>query len=93
MTDDVYLCTRGKVLLETKRKVLENCCAAGMKIVFVPTIVKGLNNHQIGDIERAAIENIDAVSGISERVKRCVIPLRHADEKRYPFSTPQLGAV
>ena len=36
-----------------------------MKIVFVPTIVKRLNDHQVGDIVRVAIENIDTVSGIS----------------------------
>ena len=64
-TDDVYRRTRGKALLETKMKVIENCRATGMKIVFVPTIVKGLNDHQIGDIVRVAIENIDTVSGIS----------------------------
>ncbi len=46
-------------------KVIENCRATGMKIVFVPTIVKGVNDHQIGDIVRVAIENIDTVSGIS----------------------------
>jgi uncharacterized radical SAM superfamily Fe-S cluster-containing enzyme len=46
-------------------KVIENCRATGMKIVFVPTIVKGLNDQQIGDIVRVAIENIDTVSGIS----------------------------
>jgi uncharacterized radical SAM superfamily Fe-S cluster-containing enzyme len=31
----------------------------------VPTIVKGINDHQIGDIVRMALENIDCVSGIS----------------------------
>ena len=36
-----------------------------MKIVFVPTIVKGLNDHQIGDILRLAIEYIECTSGIS----------------------------
>jgi uncharacterized radical SAM superfamily Fe-S cluster-containing enzyme len=36
-----------------------------MKICFVPTIVKGLNDHQIGDIIRLALENIDVVSAIS----------------------------
>ena len=46
-------------------KVIENCRATGMKIVFVPTIVKVLNDHQIGDIVRVATENIDTVSGIS----------------------------
>jgi uncharacterized radical SAM superfamily Fe-S cluster-containing enzyme len=36
-----------------------------MKICFVPTIVKGVNDHQVGDILRVAIENIDVVSAIS----------------------------
>ncbi len=31
----------------------------------MPTIVKGLNDHQIGDIVRCALDNIDCVSGIS----------------------------
>jgi len=38
---------------------------ADLKIVFVPTIVKGVNDHQIGDILRLAIENIECISGIS----------------------------
>ncbi len=36
-----------------------------MKIVFVPTIVKGVNDHQIGDILRLALEWIECTSGIS----------------------------
>ena len=56
VTDDVYLRTRGRALLETKMQVIENCRTTGMKIVFVPTIVKGINDHQIGDIVRCAID-------------------------------------
>jgi 7,8-dihydro-6-hydroxymethylpterin dimethyltransferase len=63
--DDIYRRVRGQSLLDIKMKVIENCRATGMKIVFVPTIVKGLNDHQIGDIVRVAIENVDTVSGIS----------------------------
>ena len=65
VTDDIYRRVRGQALLDIKLKVIENCRATGMKIVFVPTIVKGLNDQQIGDIVRAAIENVDTVSGIS----------------------------
>ena len=65
VTDDIYRRVRGVPLLDLKMKVIDNCRKTGMKIVFVPTIVKGLNDHQIGDIVRVAIENIDAVSGIS----------------------------
>ena len=63
--DDVYKRTRGQSLYETKLLAIDNIRKAGMKIIFVPTIVKGLNDHQVGDILRLAIENIDVVSGIS----------------------------
>jgi 7,8-dihydro-6-hydroxymethylpterin dimethyltransferase len=65
VTDDVYRKTRGEPLLETKMLCIENCRQAGMKIVFVPTIVKGINDQQLGEILRVAIENVDTVSGIS----------------------------
>ena len=65
VSDDIYRRVRGVPLLDVKMKVIENCRQTGMKIVFVPTIVKGLNDHQVGDIVRLAIDNIDAVSGIS----------------------------
>jgi len=65
VTDEVYLRTRGVRLLEKKLAAIENCRKAGLKIVFVPTIVKGVNDHEIGAMIRLAIDNIDTVSGFS----------------------------
>jgi len=63
--DDVYRRTRGERLWEKKLQCIENVKKAGLKIVFVPTIVKGVNDHQIGDILRLALEYIECTSGIS----------------------------
>jgi uncharacterized radical SAM superfamily Fe-S cluster-containing enzyme len=63
--DDIYRRTRGAALWEQKLQALENVKRAGLKIVYVPTIVKGLNDHQIGDIIRLALEYIECSSGIS----------------------------
>jgi hypothetical protein len=63
--DDIYRRTRGESLWEKKLQCIENVKKAGLKIVFVPTIVKGLNDHQIGDIVRLALEYIECTSGIS----------------------------
>jgi uncharacterized radical SAM superfamily Fe-S cluster-containing enzyme len=63
--DDIYRRTRGERLWEQKLQCIENVKAAGLKIVFVPTIVKGLNDYQIGDIVRLALEYIECTSGIS----------------------------
>ena len=88
VTDDIYLRTRGQALLETKLKAIENIRRAGMKICFVPTIVKGVNDHQVGDIVRLAIDNIDCVSAISFQPVSFTgrINRRELEQKRYTMS-------
>jgi uncharacterized radical SAM superfamily Fe-S cluster-containing enzyme len=61
LTSDVYKFTRGVDLLDIKMKAIDNCREAGLSIVLVVTLVKGVNDHQIGDIIRFAIENFDIV--------------------------------
>jgi hypothetical protein len=88
VTDDIYLRTRGARLMETKIKAIENIRKAEMKVCFVPTIVKGLNDHQVGDILKFAIENIDVVSAISYQPVAFTgrINRRELEEKRYTMS-------
>jgi tetraether lipid synthase len=88
VTDDIYLKTRGQKMVEVKDQAIENIRKADMKICFVPTVVKGFNDHQVGDIVEKAIENIDVVSAISYqpvaftgRINRCEL-----EEKRYTMS-------
>ena len=65
-TDDaIYEYTRGRKLLETKLQALENIHAAGMKVCLVPTIVRGVNDHQVAKILQFAIDNIHVVSAIA----------------------------
>lgn len=62
LTSDVYLKTRGLDLLEVKKRVIENCRKIGFDaIVLVPTIIRGVNDHQIGDIIKFAAKNQDVV--------------------------------
>jgi uncharacterized radical SAM superfamily Fe-S cluster-containing enzyme len=61
LTSDVYKFTRGVDLLDIKMKAIENCREAGLSIVLVVTLVKGVNDHQLGDIIRFAIDNFDIV--------------------------------
>ena len=88
VTDDVYLRTRAQRLMEQKLACIENCRKAGLKIVFVPTIVKGVNDHQIGDMIRFAIDNIDCVSGFSFQPVAFTgrINRRELEAKRYTQS-------
>jgi uncharacterized radical SAM superfamily Fe-S cluster-containing enzyme len=46
-------------------QVIENCRKTGMKIVLVPTIVRGINDDQVGAIVRTAVENADVISAVT----------------------------
>jgi hypothetical protein len=67
VTEDPYEKLRGRNLLDVKLKAIENHRKAGPKpaIVLVPTIVKGVNDDQIGDIVKFAIENSDIIRGVN----------------------------
>ncbi len=86
--DDVYRRTRGQALWETKLQCIENVKKAGLKIVFVPTIVKGVNDDQIGDILRIALEYIECTSGISFQPVAFTgrIARRELESKRFTLS-------
>jgi len=64
---EIYKRARGRDLLAVKQKVVENFrhVAHHSSIVFVPTIVKGLNDDQVWPILRYALENMDVVRGVN----------------------------
>jgi uncharacterized radical SAM superfamily Fe-S cluster-containing enzyme len=53
---EVYRELRGRDLLETKLKALERLNAAGLSTTLVMTLKKGLNDREIGDVVRFALE-------------------------------------
>ncbi len=66
VSDDVYEITRGvKGLWEKKLMALENMRKAGIRVTLVPTILRGVNDHQVGDVLKFAMSNMDAVVAIS----------------------------
>ncbi len=62
MSAEPYMHIRGRDLWPVKQKVLENARKIGFKkVVLVPTLVKSINDHQVGDMVRFAAENSDIV--------------------------------
>jgi len=62
VTPAPYLTTRGTDLWPAKQKAIENLRRVGHdSTVLVVTLVKGVNDHQIGDILRFATKNSDIV--------------------------------
>jgi uncharacterized radical SAM superfamily Fe-S cluster-containing enzyme len=46
-------------------KLMKNAREAGLGIVLVPAVAKGVNNHQVYDIIKFAAKNIDIVRGVN----------------------------
>jgi uncharacterized radical SAM superfamily Fe-S cluster-containing enzyme len=66
VTDEPYKILRGIPALKTKLKAIESCRRSGLKsVVLVPTLMKGVNDDQVGDLVRFAAENLDVVKGVN----------------------------
>ncbi|MBY9005618.1 MAG: radical SAM protein [Candidatus Lokiarchaeota archaeon] len=56
---------RGVNLWPLKKKVIENCRKVGQYgVMLVPTVAKGVNDHEIGNILEFAKDNADVISGV-----------------------------
>ena len=62
---EAYINTRGVDLREIKNKAIENCRKLDIGVCLVPTIVKTINDKEVGKIVRFALENADVIHGIS----------------------------
>ena len=65
VTEEPYIKTRNANILSKKIEAIENCRKARLGVVLVPTLVEGINNDQIGDIIRFALDNIDVIRGVN----------------------------
>ncbi|MHA2378299.1 MAG: tetraether lipid synthase Tes [Candidatus Thorarchaeota archaeon] len=62
VTPDPYLEARGSDLLPVKKQAIQNAREIGMEsLVLVPTVVRGVNDDQVGDIIEFAVENRDVI--------------------------------
>ncbi len=64
LTDAVYARIRGAELLQTKLRTIERCAELKLGVILVPTLVKGVNDNQIGPIIRFAGKWVPVVKGV-----------------------------
>ncbi len=65
LTGDVYEATCGRDILDVKLRAIERCREVGIQVVLSVAVVSGVNDQQIGDILRFALENSDVVAGLA----------------------------
>ncbi len=69
-------------------KVLENCRRAQLGLVLVPTVIRGVNDHQLGDIIRFAAENIDIVRGVNFQPVSLVGSMPRKEREQFRITIP-----
>lgn len=62
--DEACLALRGRPLLAEKLAALDACASAGLGVVLVPTLLRGVNDHALGEILRLAIARMPVVRGV-----------------------------
>jgi hypothetical protein len=65
LTGDVYEKTCGRDILDVKLKVVERCREVGLPLVLSVAVVAGVNDTQIGDLLKFAMDNSDVVCGLA----------------------------
>ena len=68
LREEDYITTRGRKLLDLKLKVIENSKKVKPKplsTVLVPTIVKTINDDQVGEIVKFAVKHAEVIRGVN----------------------------
>ena len=64
LDDEAYTKLRGRPLAEIKKKAIANCALHNLGVTLVSTVVRGVNDHLIGDILRYEVQLSPAVRGV-----------------------------
>jgi hypothetical protein len=67
---------------------IDNCRKAGMGAVLVPTVIKTINDHELGAILRFAQRNIDVVHAISYQPVSLTGRMKKQEREKYRITIP-----
>jgi uncharacterized radical SAM superfamily Fe-S cluster-containing enzyme len=62
--ESVFTALRGRQLLDVKVRAADNCARAGLGVVLVPVIARGINDGCIGDLLLFAMERMPEIRGV-----------------------------
>jgi uncharacterized radical SAM superfamily Fe-S cluster-containing enzyme len=72
------------------QKALDNCKKVNLGVVLVPTIINTVNDHDVGNILKFAIKNIDVVRGVNFQPVSLVGRITKADLKKLRITIPDV---
>ncbi|MHA1917302.1 MAG: tetraether lipid synthase Tes [Candidatus Ranarchaeia archaeon] len=91
LSPEPYIAARGVDLWEKKLKALDNCRESGLhSIVLVPTLVRGVNDHQIGGLVDFAAKNNDIVRCVNFQPVAITGRINHEEREQMRITIPDL---
>jgi uncharacterized radical SAM superfamily Fe-S cluster-containing enzyme len=89
ITEGPYLAARGTNLLPLKKQAIQNAREVGMEsLVLVPTVVRGVNDDQLGGIIEYAVENRDVVRCVNFQPVSITGRIDHAARNEMRITIP-----
>ncbi|MCQ8903125.1 MAG: radical SAM protein [Methanothrix sp.] len=86
-----YIKMRGRDLLGVKLSAIESCRRGGLRsVVLVPTVAKGVNDFQLGDIIRFASQNVDVIRGVNMQPISFAGRVEEAERRSNRITIPDL---
>jgi len=71
-------------------RILDNCRKADIGTVLVPTVINTVNDHDVGNILKFGIKNIDIVRGVNYQPVSLVGRITNADRKKFRITIPDV---
>jgi uncharacterized radical SAM superfamily Fe-S cluster-containing enzyme len=69
---------------------LENCRKTGIGAVLVPTVIKNVNDHEVGDILRFGFKNIDVVRSVNYQPVSLVGMMPRKEREKHRITIPDV---
>ncbi|MBI2583766.1 MAG: radical SAM protein [Candidatus Aenigmarchaeota archaeon] len=70
--------------------VMKNAREAGLGIVLVPTVINTVNDHEVGDILKFAVKNIDIIRGVNYQPVSLVGRMPTSERNRFRITIPDV---
>ncbi len=70
--------------------VFENCRKTGLGVVLVPTVINGVNDHELGDIIKFGFKNIDVVRSVNFQPVSLVGMMPQKEREKHRITIPDV---
>ena len=78
--------------LAMHKKAIGNLKKTGLGVILVPTVIRGRNDHEVGDIIRFAVKNISVIRGVNFQPVAFTGAAREEDVRKARITIPDLLA-